>query len=358
MLDENKEHHALLTKDALIAVSKISGFLLDENRYVFPVNFNEGFAWNLESDNYLFSVVQAPNNSEKYKFNNKIDFDLLDENGNVKHWMVAIENSKVVWIENLEDDKNSGKVAVLLESSSDKGVYYLYGNLSKRTLEIKEGQKLFCGELIGTVSNEKNWGEAGFLVLKSKTTPGKNNFENYVINFFPQLFEIYFNKSFSFSNLFSKGNIVLGSSNSKNDKNNLCFEEYTGKGWVLGCWNMAGKLPAFEKGNESNVRLQKIVFKGTNLESENPMYYYDYEINVNNGTYRIRVKVGDAELATWQKIEFENRSAGEFLLGEGRMEWTPERMIRVNDGKITIRIYIDNKNKPAGLSEIVFQREL
>ena len=115
-------------------------------------------------------------------------------------------------------------------------------------------------------------------------------------------------------------------------------------------------MPDVEGNTESNIRLQKVLFEGTKLECKNPENYYDYEINVNNGSFRIRVKVGDAEFDTWQKVEFENRSIGEFSPGKGMQEWTPERIITVNDGKLTVRIYIDPENKPAGLSEIVFQR--
>ena len=358
LVDENMLIHGLLKKDALIAVCSISNFLLDENHYVFPVNFNEGFMWNLESDDYLFSAVQLDNSATKFKINYGIDFNLQDDNGMAKHWMVAIENSKVVWIKDYDSEKDSRRIAVLLESESQSGIYYFYGNLYHRNLEVREGQKMIKGELIGTVLSEKDWGSAYFSVLKSDTIPGISDVKTNVINFFPQLFELYFNKSFRFSKLFSKGNIVLGNVNPKNEKNNLSFEEYTGKGWLLDCWDKAGKVPFIDSNTGSNARLKKVLFEGTNLESKNPENYFDYEINVNNGTYRIRVKVGDIELATWQKVEFENRSAGEFSLSRGEQEWTAERIVRVEDGRLTVRIYVDPEGKAAGISEIVFQRAL
>lgn len=356
LLNNSDQYHRLLTKDAMIAVSDIFNLMLDEKKYVFPVNFNEGFIWNLESDNYLFSLVQANNSTSEFKINNGINFNLQDDSGVAKHWMVAIENSKVVWIKSFDDDSNSRKVAVLLESESQPGIYYFYGNLYKRSLEVREGQKLLQGELIGTVLDEKNWGSACFSVLKNDSLPVINDIESNVFNFFPQLFELYFNKSFNFSKMFSKGDILFGSSNPKCEVNNLCFEDYNGKGWLLDCWNFAGKMPYVEEGSRSNVRLKNILFENTKLESENPEDYYDYEINVNNGDYHIRVKVGDVEMATWQKVEFENRKAGEYSLEAGEQKWTPERIIDVNDGKITVRIYIDPGNKPAGISEIVFQK--
>jgi hypothetical protein len=67
--------------------------------------------------------------------------------------------------------------------------------------------------------------------------------------------------------------------------------------------------------------------------------------------------VGDLLLPTWQKIDFEGINAGTFSLSEGEQKWTSERIVRVNDRKLTIRIYVDENNeKLAGISEIVFQR--
>jgi hypothetical protein len=50
-------------------------------------------------------------------------------------------------------------------------------------------------------------------------------------------------------------------------------------------------------------------------------------------------------------------NAGTFPLSDGEQKWTNERIVKVNDGKLTIRIYVDENNeKVAGISEIVFQR--
>jgi hypothetical protein len=57
------------------------------------------------------------------------------------------------------------------------------------------------------------------------------------------------------------------------------------------------------------------------------------------------------------KIDFEGVNAGTFALSDGEQKWTNERIVKVNDGKLTIRIYVDENNeKVAGISEIVFQR--
>ena len=83
----------------------------------------------------------------------------------------------------------------------------------------------------------------------------------------------------------------------------------------------------------------------------------NYEIGVKNGVYRIRAKVGDLFLPSWQNIVYESVDVDTFQLAPGEMKWTPEKVIKVKDGKLTIRIFIDvMENKTAGLSEIVFQQ--
>lgn len=348
--------HGLLTKDALLAVSNTTSLLVNSLDYVFPVTFNEGFIWNLEADNYPFSVFQIDNNAKEFAESSGISFDLQDKNGNAKHWMVAIENSRVVWIVESRYNEDNRSVDILLESESQPGIYYFYGNLFKRNVEVREKQQLQRGKLIGTVSGQKGWGPAYFTVIKSDKVPGVNDIEANVINFFPQIFELFFNRTYGVSRIMSKGDIKLGSASDNRIENNLLFVEFVGTGWQLGCWNILGKVPFVRKNESGNIRLTAILFEESKFESVNPLGYYDYEINVNNGSYRVRVKVGDVELASWQKIEFEEKQIGEFSLEKGRQQWTDEHIIDVEDGKLTIRIYVDSDGIPAGLSEIVFQQ--
>ncbi|HKI89127.1 MAG TPA: hypothetical protein VKA38_08875, partial [Draconibacterium sp.] len=129
------------------------------------------------------------------------------------------------------------------------------------------------------------------------------------------------------------------------------------KGWLLGDWNTADKVEWVLKGNQGNVRLRKELFTGTAAKATNPYNYFDYEINVKNGVYRVRAKVGDLFLPSWQKIAFEGLDADTFQLASGEMQWTSEKIVKVKDGKLNVRIFIDEmENKTAGLSEIVFQQ--
>lgn len=358
-LATDKGIHGLLKKDALICISDDDSPLLDPNNYLFPISFSDGFLWSTEEDSYMFSYINlAERKSEGNSSHAGIDFDLHDARGIEKHWIVAIENSTVVWVEDKYQDKAGKEACVLLESESQPGIYYLYKHLNNRKIEIKKGQKLKQGEPIGTIWDDEIWGHLTFSVIKSDTIPTVQNNSYNVINCFPQIFELYFKQSKGFSKKFTKGRIFFGKIRSQNgnQKNTNAFEEYSGKGWILGRWNTADKVDWTAKGNEGNVRLGKTMFAGSAAECTNPNNWYDYEINVHNGVYRIRAKMGDVALPTWQKIAFENIEAGVFNKGIGEFVWTSEKVVKVYDGKLTVRIFVDENNeKVAGISEIVFQ---
>jgi hypothetical protein len=62
-------------------------------------------------------------------------------------------------------------------------------------------------------------------------------------------------------------------------------------------------------------------------------------------------------LPSSQKIDFEGIAVGNYNLEAGEQKWTDERVVKVTDYKLTVRIHVDKGNqKVAGLSEIVFQQ--
>lgn len=353
--------HGLLTKDALICLSDFRENLLDPNKYVFPVSFNDGFLWSAEEDSYMFSYQYCENPENKippYTYPG-IGFDLHDARGLDKHLISAIENSTVVWVEDKNIGNNDKQASVLLESDSQPGIYYVYDHLYNKKVEVKKGQKLVRGEIIGTVWGDEIWGNLEFSVIKSDTVPSFKNRHKNVINIFPQVYELYFRQTSSYLKNYSKGRIRFGLLRSLNGnmKNVAAFENYTGKGWCLGKWNTADKVSWVCRSEEGNARLKKVLFEGTKVECQNPDNYFDYQMNVLNGVYRIRAKVGDMFLPSEQKIEFEGINAGTFSLEAGESKWTTERVVKITDGKLTVRIYVDPENeKVAGLNEIVFQR--
>ena len=359
-LTSDSEVHHLLNKDALICVSDFSEPLLNKNDYVFPVNFNSGFTWSCEEESYLFSFLglDKSRGEEYYRSYEGIGFDMTELPGYGKHWIAAMENSTVVWI---KEGKTENEACILLESDSQPGIYYVYDHLDRKSIDVNTGQKMIHGEVLGNAYDDSDWKNFQFAVVKTDSVPDYSNRFRNVVNFFPQIFELYFGQSFEFSKTYTKGHILFGlpSDLSGNREYAEAFEEYTGKGWLLGKWNPTEKVEWVSGKKKGNVRLRKELFSGTNAACENPENYFEYELNVPNGTYRIRANLGDIELPSWQKITFEGISAGTFELKPGELTWTGEKIVIVEDRKLTVRIYLDEENnKVAGLSEIVFQKAL
>lgn len=362
-LTSDSEVHGLLTKDVLVCISDYQKPILNPDKYIFPINFNDGFLWNSENHGYLFTYLGLDESfgENYYRSNEGIIFDLNDARGIEKHWLVAIENSTVVWIETKEIGGAGGiEVAcVLLESDSQPGTYYIYDHLYAKNLEVKERQKITQGELIGTIWGDLSSGFLQFVVVKSDSVPEYKNRYHNVVNFFPQMYQLYYKQLFGFSKTFTKGRISFGKLNSTdgNNSNLHAFEEHIGKGWNFGNWNATDRVDYIHGSEESNVRLKKELFSGSSASCVNPSNWYEYEINVLNGVYRIRAEVGDLSLPSWQKIEFEGVEASTYELNAGEYKWTNEKVVKINDRKITVRIYVDGQNrKVAGLSEVVFQQ--
>jgi len=353
-LTPNSPAHSLLTGDALICLSDFSDRWLAKNDFIFPVSFNNGFLWRGDEDTYIFSLLKE---ADKKHFTSYpgIGIDLNDARGLEKHWLVAMEDCTVEWVE--ETSENS--VCVCLSSVGSPGIYYIYDKLFNKTLEVRKSQNLQKGELIGTAWGDELWGHVLLSVVYSNDVPTFENRFSGCVNFFPQLFSLYYENSFQVSNYFSKGTIEFGRRISENGNtlNASASEEYLGKGWKPCKWNTAEKLDWISKGSAGNVRISKILFKGTSAEVTNPNDYCEYEINARKGVYRIRALVGDVEEASWQKIEFNGIDAGTFALAAGEQEWTREVAVKVENLKITVRVYFDPTDKTiAGLSELVFQQ--
>ncbi len=351
--------HGLLTGDALICLSDSRLSLLDPQQYVFPVSFNNGFTWSAEEDSHVFSWYKTNDFPKQYISYPGIGIDLHEARGRMMHWLVALEDSRVVWVNDQVDFAGGNQACVLLKSKSEPNIYYFYNHLFTNNVAVKKGQELVKGEVIGTAWGNNEWGHLHFAAIHSLTEPTMKECSDNVINGFPQVFGLYNQRGIFIVRNFSRGKIVFGEPRSArgNALNNLEFEPYTGKGWVTGKWNPADKVEWISKGNDGNVRLKKVLFEGTPAECANPNDYFEYQISVLNGTYRIRAKVGDVYLPSRQKMEFEGTDAGTKNLRAGEFSWTGEWIVKVKDGTLNVRIYIDKENKlPAGLSEIVFQQ--
>jgi len=360
-LASGEQVHGLLTKDALVCISELNGPLLDPDRYTFPVSFNDGFVWNADEESYPFSLYKSDERQAQVTYRSfpGVGFDLHDARGLPKHWLVAIENSRVVWVENMPEVRSGSASCVLLESESQPGIYYVYSGLFSRNLLVKRGQKLMAGDPVGTAWGDDSWGHVQVAVVHSQDVPNFPECFHYAVNGFPQIYGLYFQFGTNATRFYSRGRITFGFPRqvSGNRKNVQAYESYTGKGWLLGKWCPADKVEWVVSGTDGNARLKKVLFEGTPAQCKNPQNYFDYQIVVRNGTYRIRARVGDLYLPSWQKIEFEGVASVTKSLNAGETDWTGERVVKVNDGTLNVRMYIDSENKRvAGLSEIVFQR--
>lgn len=350
-----KDHklHSLLKKDVLVCLSDINQPLLDPESYVFPVSFNDGFRWNAEEESYPFSFYREADDAG-YKSYPGLGIDLHDARGIQKHWLLAIENSRVVWINSLNNE-----TSILLESESQPGLYYVYRKLFTPNVSVKKGQRLVRGQVVGTAWGDKKWGHALIAVVKPESEPSPDDCFTAAVNCFPQFYGLYFRQGNTGHRFFTRGRITFGKPAwvDGNRTNLKAFEDFSGKGWLLNYRNPADKVEQVTRGNDGHVRLRKIMFEGTSAQFTNPDDYYEYRLNVRNGTYRIRAKIGDFHLPSWQKVEFEGVLATEKMLEQGNFDWTPERVVKVSDGSLNIRIYVDPNNiRVAGISEIVFQQ--
>ena len=359
-LVSNKAAHGLLKKDALICLSDNQSLMLAPNFFSFPVSYNDGFNWSMNEDNHMFSyMAKGCSSAESPKSNEGIGIALTDARGIEKHWLLAIENSTVIWVDEQKKNRNSKEACVLLQSNSNPSIFYVYDHLYANNIQVKEGQKVRMGELLGTVWGDEKWGYLQLAVVKSDTIPDYENRYANCVNFFPQLYELYFKNTFNYTKSFTRGKVEFAQlpQSNGNRKNLLAFEKYTGMGWDLGTWNTADKVMFCTNGEQGNARLKKVLFGNSYAESRNPHDYFEYEINVRNGVYRVRAQVGDVEQASWQKIEYEGVEAATYDLAAGEQKWTSEKVVKVTDRKLTVRIYVDPTNqKVTGISEIVFQQ--
>lgn len=348
--------HGLLTGDALIGlVSGMSPFL-PTGQFSFPVDFTDGYIWRGSEDSYMFSYLPQGDGKMQPAVNKGVGMELFNSRAARTHMITAMENGTVVWIETVRC--GIPRAAVCIQSESSPQVFYIYENLYDKSLMVKKNQKAERGTGIGYI-----WGEGArellrLAVVRSDTIPGYEDRSKNMINFYPQLLELYYGRNVLTPRFFTKGQIDFGKPgiNQVGSRNTYSFEDYEGTGWILGDWNPADKTEWAVNRSNSNARLRKTLFGGQPAMCTNPFDYYLFEINVREGIYRIRASVGDCLLPSGQKVEFEGQPAGTFVLSPGEFVWTPERIVRVKDGRLSVKIFLIPGNQVAGISKIVFQK--
>lgn len=360
IISDNKQIHNNLKKDLLICVWNNKLPSLPESDFVFPVGFSTGFNWNGDGTGYFFA---APCNHDwmlknNFLMNDAYDFQISYDNNLSCHPVIAVENSTVVQT-SVAGNKNVKEIYLLLKSNSNGNIYYKYRFEGVKSVKLKTGEKLETGQEIVPFYTPGQKVLFSFSVIYSETEPDIKPFSSAIVNVFPQLYELYYRQTNPVIKNFTKGRILFSDGgNAKGISKNMDkYEDWTGKGWLLGAWNIADKVEWTNNINGGNARLKKTLFENTKAMAVNPVNYFDYEISCPNGIYRIRANMGDVAENTWQRVEFEGIKTSAIHLGPGESKWTDEIVAKVSDLKLTTRIYLDTKNKvPAGISEIVFQQ--
>lgn len=349
----NDPAHGLLKKEVLLGISPGAMPLIDPYLFVFPVTFTDGYIWKTLEETSMFSYLPDGKETGSWSYAG-VGIDMLESRAMQKHAVIAMESGRVVWIETGYDTMPLATICI--ESESSPGIYYIYEHLHDGELLIRRNDRVVRGDALGYAWGTGGWNHFRLTVTQSDTIPVYATRHHHAINFYPQLLDLYFGRQPVFTHTFTKGQIYFGRPDhmNGNSKNVSAYESRHGTGWLLGPWNPADKVEWVSARRSGNARLRKTLFLGQPAQCVNPHDHYEFEINVRPGVYRIRALVGDHVVNSWQKVEFEGVVAGTFEKGAGDLDWTGEKIVRVRDGKLTVRIHLKD-NMVAGLAEIVFQ---
>ncbi len=333
-----------VTKDALLCLSDPAKPLLDPQRYTFPVDRSDGFDWEIGANSHTFAFLDPDRQHEG------TDIPILAGRTAPVHALVAIEDARVLWAV-----KHSGEqVGVLLESRRQPGIYYHYQHLSAAALRVSAGESVKRGQKLGYIWGDNRWGHLHFTIGAWGAPPAHQKYE-YAIAAFPLLYELWYGDLHARPRQWSYGAWTFARPRAINGnvKHMGAFNELLGYGWILGDWCPAAKVPP-DKEDVLSALPSKTLFAGTSAAATNPQDHYDFEIAVPHGRYALQALLGAANLATWQRVFFEGVAAGTYDLEPSAFAWTPERIVRVGDGRLTIRLHLRDATTPAGLSEIMF----
>jgi hypothetical protein len=345
--------HGATTRDALVCLSDPAKPLLDPERFTFPVSRSDGFQWTMEENSHSYAYLLPTRSHEG------IDVDMHDARGRDVHALVAIEAGTVRWVDTSNSDPN--QACILLESAVDPGTYYVYQHLNRRRVLVRAGQTVAKGEPLGYVWGDRRWGHLHFSVVGYGAEPAYKTRYRHLLNVFPMLCELWQGDLSPRPKTWARGRFVFDRPywTGGNFKRLSGYDGVVGYGWLLDPWcaaRMVERMPGSETQNPQNARLAKVLHQGTPAEAANPKDHYDFEVAVEDGEYVVSARVGDRLSPSWQRVQFESLDAGTYRLDAGRFAWTPEKTVRVADGKLTVRIHLKDRSTRAGLSQLDFQR--
>ena len=127
---------ASLTRDALLALSNPSNPLLDPNLFTFPISREDGFEWTMGENSHMFAYLRPARSHEG------VDINMHRARGKEIDALVAIEDGTIRWI----GQGSPQEAALLLESATFPGIYYVYQHLNRDKVFVKAGQRVRKGQ--------------------------------------------------------------------------------------------------------------------------------------------------------------------------------------------------------------------
>jgi hypothetical protein len=239
-------------------------------------------------------------------------------------------------------------------------LFYIYQHLNPGRVYVRAGERVALGQTIAHIWGDWRWGHLHFAVLACGVAPSFKDRYQAVLNCFPQLYELWHGNLEHVAPPVTGGEFRFAQEYWRNGncRRLHAFSDTVGYGWRLGDWCTAGKVGASFSNDGTHAgesaRLSKVLHQQTRSPATNPHDWFDFEVRVEDGDYRVKAEVGDAYADTWQRVEFEGVDAGSYGLPRGRLEWTPEKTVSVKDGLLTLRFRIKDDGTPAGLRDLYF----
>jgi len=339
-----------LTRDAVLALSDPAQPLLDPGRFTFPISRADGFEWTMGENSHTFAYLRPVRSHEG------LDINLHRARGREVDALVAIEDGTIRWI----GPGAPQEAALLLESASCPGIYYVYQHLNRDKILVQPGQRVTKGRKLAFIWGDGRWGHLHFAVVGYGPVPPYETRYQYLLNAFPPMYELWHGDLAYHTPVRTSGDFTFAGQYYRNGNHQhlAAYTDVLGYGWQLGDWCPQGKVETSctdEGGRpDQSARLRRILHADTPAPAVNPNDYVDFEVAVVPGTYRIRVRVGDAYGPSRQEVACGGTSLGTYDLPAGRLRWTPEATVQVPGGRLRVRFRGGDGNTPAAVRELYF----
>jgi len=110
--------------------------LLDPNLFTFPISRDDSFEWTMGENSHMFAYLRPARSHEG------IDINMHRARGKEIDALVAIEDGTIRWI----GQGSPQEAALLLESATFPGIYYVYQHLNRGKVFVKADQHVRKGQ--------------------------------------------------------------------------------------------------------------------------------------------------------------------------------------------------------------------